>query len=168
MAEKFKAVPVVQEPKKNNWFVAEFPEEFRIESYLVQSAEKPRLHIDKVEIPYMNTSYISGKHYWEDLTINLIDVIGSSTTQGVMNMINHCKQQRIKFLQEETEGKSDFTKRLLFTFILKGLDPTGVEIERWEIDVQELIAVNFGEFDYASNEIQTIKIVLKPLNCMLL
>lgn len=166
--EKFKPVPMEQEPKRNNRFVVEFPTEFGIESFLVQSVTRPKLTISQVEIPYMNTSYnIAGKHSWEDFTITLIDVIGPSTTQGVMNMIMHCKTQKLNFLKEELEGNSDFRNRILFTFSIKSLDPTGVEVEIWTVDVEELLAVDFGNCNYSDSSLQMITVKLKPHRCRL-
>lgn len=164
----FTPVPIEQEPKRNNRFVVEFPEEFGIESYVVQSITRPKLNINQVEIPYMNTTYNTpGKYFWEDFEITFIDIIGPSTTRGIMNMIAYCQKQKAYFLKRELEGEESLKSKVLFTFQLKSLNPVGEEIEQWTIEVQELMYVDFGRNDYSDDNMQTIIIKLKPGKCIL-
>lgn len=165
---KFKPVPLEGEPKRNNRFIVEFPTELGIESFLVQSVTRPKIKINSVEVPYMNTTFnVSGKYVWENIEIAFIDVFGPNTTQQIMNMVLHCKKQKANFIKEELEGNADFRKRILFTFQIKSLDPTGVEVDKWTIDVEELISVDFGNNNYSDDSLQIITVKLKPHSCRL-
>jgi hypothetical protein len=161
MAEKmFKPVPIEQEPKRENRFVVEFPSEFGIESYVVQKINKPRIQF--VSTPYKNPdgshTIINSDYKWDNFEIEFLDIIGPSTSAKLLNMVNICKNRREKIADK---------KAPLFTFYIKSLDPTGVEIEKWKITVAELLDVNFGDLDYGSDKLQFCKVVLKPLDCEL-
>lgn len=134
--------PLMYEPKRNNRFIVEFPEEFGIQPFVIQSVTKPKLIIDK----------------WQEITITMIDIIGPSTTTGVLNMVTHC----------QSKSKSFFKKTNLFTFYITSLDPTGVEIETWSIDVKKLLSVDFGKIHYGDDGIQMVTIKLQPKACKIL
>lgn len=163
--DPIKKQPVGAEPKMNNRFVVEFQDEFEIEPYLIQTITRPSLNIDIENI--QNHYRYTGKYEWNNIEMTLIDTIGPSTSQGVMNLIIHCKKQNLTFIKDEMEGNVDLTKKILFTFKLKSLDPIGETIETWTIDVKELISVDFGKCDYGNKDMQTIKVVLKPESCTL-
>ena len=55
MPDMFRSVPVENEPKLKNNFELLFPTELGIESFLVQTVQKPSIQINAVEIPYMNS-----------------------------------------------------------------------------------------------------------------
>ena len=141
--ELMKPDRILNEPKRSTLFVVEFPQEFGIYPWVVQSVTKPRRE---------------GKR-WENIDIRLIDIIGPSTSQRIMDMIQTC-EQRQSFLQRLL-GES------LFYMSINILDPTGVEIERWNISVKEIVSVDFGELTYGSKDVQTIKLELKPGDCVL-
>jgi len=126
------------EPKRNNRFLVEFPEQFNIEYWAVQKINKPK--------------YTDG--VWEDIKIEFIDPIGPSTSQSLFGIVNFLK----------TNNSND---KKLFDVKIKSLDPTGVEVEEWVVEVEKVLTINFGELDYADDKIQQPYLILKPLNCIL-
>jgi len=147
MKKEFKRVPPESEPKRNCRFYVEFPEEFNIESFVVRSATKPKLK--------------NGE--WQDIEITFMDLVGPpSTAHRIMNLVNVCIIRK---------SKQSFVEKFLCIPLLKiemkSLDPTGVEIEKWIVDIGKIISVDFGNFDYGSDDIQKIKIVLRPTDCKL-
>jgi hypothetical protein len=133
-------VSTEQEPKMKNRFVVEFPEKFEIESYLVQKINKPK--------------FKDGK--WENIEIIFIDVVSPfSTSDGLYNIV--------KFLKKEESQK----EKVLFSFNIKTLDPSGETVETWLINVEEVLNINFGELDYEINELLMPSLLIKPLNCIL-
>lgn len=142
MPDMFKLMPLPNEPKRNNRFVVEFPKEFDIESFVIQSITKPKWN--------------NGK--WDNIEIAMLDLIDPSTSHRVMKLIDLKNKIKTGF----------FSKRKnLFSLYLKSLDPTGAEIEEWVIDVQDLIYVDFGNLNYGNDGIPSIKLVLKVSNCKL-
>jgi hypothetical protein len=83
--------------------------------------------------------YSEGKGSWRKLTITLYDIMGVTVTKNLLDNLNHAP----------------------IRVTLKKLDPTGVSVETIEI-FSKTVDINFGEFDYASDGISKIKVILKP------
>lgn len=130
--------PTWCEPKKNNRFLVEFPEEFDIKSWSIEKINKPKYTDDK----------------WENIRVDFIDPIGPSTSQRLFEIVN--------FLKKNNGGDKN-----LFEVNIKSLDQKGVVVEEWVIYVEKVIAINFGDLEYSSYEIQKPFLILKPLYCIL-
>jgi hypothetical protein len=126
------------EPKRNNIFLVEFPEQFNIESWAVQKINKPK--------------YTNGE--WEDIKIEFIDPIRPSTSQSLFGIVNFLKT-------------NDSNDKKLFDVKIKSLDPTGVDIEEWVVSVEKVLTINFGELDYGDDKMQQPYLILKPFACVL-
>jgi len=160
MAEMFRPVPVEQEPKRVNRFVLEFPTELGIESYLVKTSGKPKMDINAVEIPYMNTSvWVAGRYKWNPIDIEFIDVIGPSTTQKTMEWI--------RLHAETATGRMGYAIGYKKNLVLKALDPVGVEVEKWTLIGCMATNIEFGNYDYATDDVSTVKMTLQPDRCLL-
>jgi len=160
MADMFRPVPIEQEPKRKNRYVLEFPTELGIESYLVQTSGKPSLNIGKTEIPYMNTStFVAGRSVWQTLEVKFIDVIGPSTTQKVMEWV------RLHF--ESATGRMGYAMGYKKNLILKALDPTGVEVEKWTLVGCQIESSKFDDYDYGADDVSTVSITIQPDRCLL-
>lgn len=160
MADMFRPVPIEQEPKRKNRFVLEFPTELGIESFLVQTAAKPSLNINKTEIPYMNTStFVAGRSVWQEMEITFIDVIGPSTTQKVIEWI------RLHF--ESATGRMGYAIGYKKNLVLKALDPTGVEVEKWTLIGCQIVTTNFDSFDYSADDLAMVTVSIQPDRCIL-
>lgn len=158
--QMFRPVPVDQEPKLKNRFVLEFPTEMGIESYLVQTAKKPSMKIEKITIPYMNTqSYVAGKYYFDEMEITFIDLIGPSVSQKLMEWI--------KLTAEPATGKMGYAVGYKKNLVMKAVDPVGVEVEKWTIVGAQIVSVDFDNYDYNANELLNIKITIQPDRCFL-
>ena len=139
----FRPLPVEHEPRRANRFFVEFPNRFNIEAFTVQKINKPKLI-------FKNNAY-----EWSNISIEFIDLIGPSASYGLFRMIEFCKDHQ-KLMDNQ---------RPLFNFIITDLDPTGAPIGNWLIEVKELTLVDFGDCEYDSDELQTCKLSIKPLNC---
>lgn len=125
------------EPKQKNRFSVDFPIETNIDSWYVKSIDKPKFD----------------NFVWQNIEIEILDIIGPSSGQDINNFINFITKQK----EENNE--------ILFEFKIHSLDPTGIMVDEWVIQV-EGVRIDFGEFDYSINEQSTIKIIVKPLNCI--
>jgi hypothetical protein len=159
MAEMFRPVPIEQEPKRKNRFTLEFPTELGIESYLVQTSGKPSIKINSVEIPYMNSStWVAGRSIWNTMDIEFIDVIGPSTTQKIMEWV------RLHF--ETATGNMGYAIGYKKNLVLKALDPTGVEVEKWTLVGAFITDASFDDYDYGGDDISKVKITVQPDKCL--
>ncbi len=153
MAKLFRAIPIAQEPKRNNRFIVEFPEQFNIEPYVIQSTTKPRLTFTQKTFNLFNIwKYSTVKSTWSNIEMTLFDPIGPSSSAAVVDLIKFC---------DVNQGDT------LFSFTIKALDPTGIEVETWTIDVDSLVSVDFGSYDYSKDGLQKITMILKPSDCRL-
>lgn len=160
MADMFRPVPIEQEPKRKNRFVLEFPTELGIESYLVQTSGKPSMEINATEIPYMNTSsWVAGRFKWSTIEVKFIDVIGPSTTQKVMEWV--------RLHAESASGRMGYAVGYKKNLVLKALDPTGVEVEKWTLIGCMIQNVAFGDYDYSADDLAEVTITLQPDLCLL-
>jgi len=139
-------VPIYAEPRRNNRFMVEFPHMFNIEAFTVRNVNKPKFILK-------DNCYV-----WSDISLEFIDLIGPSASRGLFNMIEFCKNHQI--LKDN--------KQPLFNFNITDLDPVGADIGTWVVEVEDLVLVDFGDCEYDSTEIQTCKLVIKPLNCRLI
>lgn len=159
MADMFRPVPIEQEPKRKNRFALEFPTELGIDSFLVQTSGKPSATINNVEIPYMNGyDFVAGKVKWNTIEVKFIDVIGPSTTQKIMEWF------RLHY--ETTTGRMGYAIGYKKNLVLKALDPTGVEVEKWTMIGCMITDVNFGDYDHGADDISEVTITLQPSRCL--
>ena len=63
------------ELKLKNRFLVEFPEQFNVQTWVVQKINKPK--------------FTDGK--WEDIRVDFIDPISPSTSQSLFNIVNFIK-----------------------------------------------------------------------------
>jgi hypothetical protein len=143
----FAPIPIEQEPKKVNRFLLEFPKDIAIETFVIQKAARPCMTLK------------NGKYVWHNLNIEMLDCIGPSTSRPVMEWIKEHKTENIfeRILMFLKIKKAKYKKDL----VLKSLDPTGVEIEQWNLIGCEIKKADFGVLDYAKDDIMTVKLELK-------
>ena len=126
------------EPKRNNRFLVEFPEQFNVQQWSIQKINKPK--------------FSDGE--WENIKIEFVDPIAPSTSQSLFKIV--------EFLKTNVNDS-----KTLFDIKIKSLDPTGVEVEEWIVNVEKVLTISFGELDYGDDKIQQPYLILKPLDCIL-
>lgn len=159
MPEMFRPVPIEQEPKRKNRFTLEFPTELGIESYLVQTVKKPSLDIGSTQIDYMNSaSFVAGRAIWQPIDISFIDVIGPSTTQKLMEWV--------RLIFEPETGRMGYAVGYKKNLVLKAVGPAGGDVEKWTLIGCFITNVDFGDYDYGSDDVSEVKITIQPDKCL--
>lgn len=159
MAELLRGIPVDFEPKRKNRFILEFPTELGIEVWKVQSCTRPKLEINPVEVHWINTvNYVAGKGKWGSVDISFIDTQGPSTSTQLMEWV------RLEF--ESLTGRMGYAAGYKKTLILKALDPTGVEVEKWEMRECMITNVDFGENSQEDDGLAMVNITVQPFMCI--
>ena len=160
MSEMLRGIPFDYEPIRENRYFLEFPSELGIESWACMSFKAPSMKINSVNIDYMNTSMsVAGRYTWDEMDITLLNVIGPSTTQQVMEWVRLCA--------ESLTGRMGYCSSYSKDLILKILDPTGVQVSKWLCEKCQITNVDFGDFDYSSDEVSKTTITVKPFRCIL-
>lgn len=158
--QMLRGTPVQYELKRVNRFQLEFPTELNIESWLVQMVKRPTIEINGVEIPYLNTSfYVAGRYKWSSFDLEFIDPIGPSTSGKVMEWV--------RLHAESLSGRMGYANLYKKSLMLKAIDPTGNEVEKWVMYDTMITNVDFGNNDHGDDALQKVKVTLQPDFCEL-
>ena len=104
----------------------------------LSSASRPTITQSDVEVPFLNTStYVLGRFTWETIDVTFRDAIGPSTTQAIMEWV--------RLGSESITGRQGYAAGYKRDVYLEMLDPTGVVVEKWEMQGTMLTTVNFGD-----------------------
>jgi len=125
------------EPKRNNRFVVRLPELFDIQEWMVSTCTYPKY------------SFTNNK--WEDIIISFRDPIYPSTSDKLYHLMKKI-QKGITFDESIT---------------IETLDPCGVTVEKWNIEISKILSINFGEGNYGDDNMKTLHLHIQPKECRL-
>jgi hypothetical protein len=138
------------EPKLANRFIMEID---GIPSYMVKTANRPKLESEVVELDHINLKRkIKGKSNWTDITITLYDPIVPSGAQSVMEWIRTGHESITG-----RDGYADFYKKNIDFYML---GPVGDKVEQWKIVGAWISSAEFGDVDWSSNDPVMITLTL--------
>jgi len=138
------------EPKLANRFIMEID---GIPSYMVKTANRPKLESEVVELDHINLKRkIKGKSNWTDITITLYDPIVPSGAQSVMEWIRTGHESITG-----RDGYADFYKKNIDFYML---GPVGDKVEQWKLVGAFISAAEFGDVDWSSNDPVMITLTL--------
>lgn len=158
--EMIRGIPFEYEPKRVNRFFAEFADELGIEVWKVQKFKRPSLKINTVPIKFMNeTNYVSGSYAWDSMQITFLDPIGPSTSQQLMEWV--------RLHVESLTGRMGYKAGSAKNILLKSLDPTGIEVEKWFLEQCIVETIDFGENSYDDDALTNITVTVQPWRCIL-
>lgn len=160
MADLLLKSPLPYEPKRENRFILRFPSELGINEWFVETAARPSIKINSVEMPFLNTStFVAGRFNWDPISVKFRDPIGPSATQALMEWVRLCA--------ESVTGRMGYAAGYMKTVDLEMLDPAGVVVEKWLLVNSFLTDVNFGSLAYSSDAVANITASLRPQRCIL-
>ena len=160
MADLLMKMPIPYEPKRQNRFILRFPSPLGINEWYVNTASRPKIKIQGVEIPFLNTStYVAGRFNWEEIAVSFRDPIGPSAAQALMEWVRLCA--------ESVTGRMGYAVGYKRNVDLEMLDPTGVFVENWILEGTFLTNVDFGGLDYSQDKLIEIKANLRMDRCIL-
>ena len=161
MADLLLNAPIQYEPLRQNRFIIRFSSDIGVQSWWVSTAQRPKINIERKEIPFLNTStYVAGRYTWQPITITLRDPIGPSASQAIMEWI--------RLHVESMTGRMGYAAGYMRDVELEMLDPTGVVVSKWILKNCMLgDTTDFGNLSYASSELAEITIQLQPQYCIL-
>ncbi len=138
MADLLMKMPTPYEPKRKNRWLLRFPSDLGIQEWWLSSASRPTITQSDVEVPFLDTStYVLGRFTWETIDVTFRDAIGPSTTQAIMEWV--------RLGSESITGRQGYAAGYKRDIYLEMLDPTGVVVEKWEMQGTMLTTVNFGD-----------------------
>jgi hypothetical protein len=160
MADLLMKMPIPYEPKRNNRFILRFPSTLGINEWFVETAARPHITINSVEIPFLNTStYVAGRFTWGEINVTFRDPIGPSASQALMEWVRLCA--------ESVTGRMGYAAGYKKNVDLEMLDPTGVVVEKWIMEGTWMKDVNFNSLGYTDDKVSTITAQLRMDRCIL-
>ena len=160
MADLLMKMPIPYEPKRQNRFILRFPSSLGINEWFVETAQRPHIMINPVEIPFLNTStYVAGRFTWQTLNVTFRDPIGPSAAQALMEWV--------RLHAESVTGRMGYAAGYKKDIDLEMLDPTGVVVEKWILYGTFLTDVNFNTLAYNADALATIAATLRMYRCVL-
>ena len=158
--EMIRGIPFQYEPQRVNRFFAEFSDELVIEVWKVQKFKRPSLKINSVPIQFMNEqNYVSGRYNWEEMAITFLDPIGPSTSQQLMEWV--------RLHAESLTGRMGYKAGSAKNILLKSVDPTGIEVQKWLLEQCIIVGIDFGDNDYSDDALTNIAVTVQPWRCIL-
>jgi hypothetical protein len=153
-------MPIPYEPKRNNRFILRFPSTLGINEWFVETAARPHITINSVEIPFLNTStYVAGRFNWGEINVTFRDPIGPSASQALMEWVRLCA--------ESVTGRMGYAAGYKKNVDLEMLDPTGVVVEKWIMEGTWMKDVNFNSLGYSDDKVATVTAQLRMDRCIL-
>ncbi len=160
MADLLMKMPIPYEPKRMNRFILRFPSSLGINEWFVESAARPHITINPVEIPFLNTStFVAGRFNWQTIPVTFRDPIGPSAAQAAMEWV--------RLHAESVTGRRGYAAGYKKDLDLELLDPTGVAVEKWILQGCLITSVNFGSLNYGGDDIMGVDMKLQPDRCIL-
>jgi len=134
------------EPKLQHRFVLTID---GIDSFIVQSTQRPSIESTRKEIDYINTKrYVAGKYTWSTLDIVFNDPIVPSGAQRIIEWFRQHYEFGTGVAGYATNYKKPITLRLL--------GPDGTFVEEWKLVGAFIQSTNFGELNYSSDDLVNI------------
>ena len=160
MAHLLMKMPIPYEPKRQNRFIMRFPSSLGINEWFVESTSRPKIKINSVPIPFLNTeTYVAGRFNWEEISVTFRDPIGPSASQALMEWV--------RLHAESVTGRMGYAAGYKKDIDLEMLDPTGVAVEKWILQGVFLTSVDFDSLSYSEDNLITVKATLRPDRCIL-
>lgn len=161
MADLLLNAPMQSELLRQNRFLLRFPDSIGIASWYVSTAQRPKINITKVPIPFINTEvYVAGRYVWQPISITFRDPIGPSASQALMEWV--------RLHAESVTGRMGYFAGYARDVELAMLDPTGATVSKWILKNCMLSDnVDFGSLSYSTDALADITISLQPQYCIL-
>jgi len=154
MSDLLISMPITYEPKKKNRWLIRFPAALGIQEWWLSSAGRPSIEQNEVEIPFLNTStWVIGRFTWSTIEVTFRDPIGPSASQAIMEWV--------RLHSESITGRQGYAAGYKKNVDVEMLDPTGVVIEKWQLQGTMLTNVNFGDLSMDDDGIAEITATLR-------
>ena len=131
----------------------------------VQTIKRPSVQFGDITIDVYNSKVkLIGKPEWQDITIKLRDDAGGN----VAKLVGEQMQKQFDFMEQASAASGiDYKFQLNYEMLDGGNGANQPNVlETWEIYGAFISQVDYGEFDYSSNEHATIDLTIKYDNAL--
>jgi hypothetical protein len=142
-----------QPKRKNQWYM-ELPGETGIASIAIKTTKLPGGSFKETVLDYINQKYyFAGKWEWKTIDIKLQDYIGDSTANLLYNWFLS--------VYNPVTGKQAYGANMKKTVNIVLLDPEGEDLERWVLKGCWPTTFEWGELDYATDDLRELSMTLR-------
>lgn len=133
-------------------------------SQQVMDVKRPSVNFNPITIDVYNSKvYLAGKPEWQEITVQVRDDAGNNCAKVIGEQI----QKQFDFLEQASASSGIDYKFILQYNILDGGNGTNngsngpTVLESWELDGCMISSVDYGDFNYATNEHATIQMTIR-------
>lgn len=127
-----------------------------VPEHFVMTAGRPNLSVEETEVYHLNgITYFPGRGRWETITVSYLDFAHEemrSLWNWLATIYDFTDPVRLPM-----GNKRDWDA----TGVLTMYDGCGTILEMWQLRHMFPTSINFGDVDYASNDIATIELTLR-------
>ena len=133
-------------------------------SQQVMDVKRPSVNFNPITIDVYNSKvYLAGKPEWQEITVQVRDDAGNNCAKVIGEQI----QKQFDFLEQASASSGIDYKFILQYNILDGGNGTNngsngpTVLESWELFGCMISSVDYGDFNYATNEPATIQMTIR-------
>ena len=133
-------------------------------SQQVMDVKRPSVNFNPITIDVYNSKvYLAGKPEWQEITVQVRDDAGNNCAKIIGEQI----QKQFDFLEQASASSGIDYKFILQYNILDGGNGTNngsngpTVLESWELFGCMISSVDYGDFNYATNEPATIQMTIR-------
>tara|TARA_R110000824_G_scaffold101764_5_gene241712 strand:- start:1808 stop:2338 length:531 start_codon:yes stop_codon:yes gene_type:complete len=152
------------QPKRQHRFTMTFGKkggQNQLPAWIVSSVTRPSMDISTVEHQYLNHTFkFPGRAKWNDISVTLKDPLKPDAGQELYKILSEAGYKPPTGGPQSPNIKETFTKSsfaaTLGSITIESLDAKGATVETWVLFNPLIVNVNWGTFDYASEELVEI------------
>jgi hypothetical protein len=135
--------------------------------YALKKVDKPKAKVNTVQHKYLNHFFnYPGRLEWEDISLTFASITDPDATKVLNDVLLNSGYQiptqgNIAEPPLKTISKTGAVKAIGNSVKIAQINPSGAEIEVWELYNPFFINVQFGGLDYSSEEIVEIQCTMK-------
>jgi len=124
-----------------------------IPAFIIKSTDMPSAESHEIELWHINTRRkVKGKTVWNNINIVLQDYIVPSSAQTIIEWL--------RLGHESITGRDGYKAMYKKNLDIYPLGPVGDKVRHWHIKNAWPVSINFGNFDWYSDEASEIEVTL--------
>lgn len=156
------------QPKRQHRFIFSFGDKTgngagELPSWVCNSVTRPAMEISTIEHPYLNYTFkYPGRAKWNNISVTLSDPLTPDASQILYKWLEKCGYTPPMGKPEDKAFMKSFTKAgfadFFGTITIEALNSEGDAKETWNLFNPIITSVNWGEFNYGSEELLNITV----------
>lgn len=129
-----------------------------IPQWVVSQVSRPSMEINTVEHQYMNHTFkFPGRAKWNNVSVTLRDPLQPDASNLIMDLLEKAGYRPPSLSPDSVESRKTFSKKKFGDAIgnikIHAMDANGNIKETWTLNNPMIVSVNWGEFNYGSEEL---------------